>query len=100
MTDMRAEQKAMPDKHRVQLDFSEDAFRALQGLKTRINASTNAEVIRHALGLLKWVVNEAAENKRLLVEGDHEIRELVLPFIISRREAEHAKEMVGQAGGS
>jgi hypothetical protein len=100
MTDTRSEQKAMLEKHRVQLDFSEEAFRALQGLKARINASTNAEVIRHALGLLKWVVNEAAENKRVLVEGDHETRELVLPFIISRRETEHAKETVGQAGGA
>jgi hypothetical protein len=77
------EQKKISQKHRIQLDFSEEAFQTLQTLKKQINATTHAEVIRNALGLLKWVVKEVSDGNRVLVESKDEVRELVIPFIIS-----------------
>ncbi len=70
-------------KHRVQLDFSDEAFDTLKALRKQINASSHAEVLRNSLGLLKWVIKERQEGNRILVESKDEVRELVLPFILS-----------------
>lgn len=39
---------------RVQFDFSEETFEKLEALRAKLRMSTRAEVVRAALGLLRW----------------------------------------------
>lgn len=63
--------------HRVQLDFSEEAFKTLKTLKDRLGAKTNTEVIRQGLGVLRWIVEERSAGKQILSKDDKEVKELV-----------------------
>lgn len=45
-------------KERVQFDFSPEALQRLDDLKEKIDAATRAEVVRNALRLYEWIVNE------------------------------------------
>ena len=64
-----------PDKHstgkkgkeRVQLDFSADSLERLEQLKERVGASTRAEVIRQALRLYEWFINETEPDSTILI---------------------------------
>ncbi len=48
-------------KYRVQLDFSEEAFNELNELVKKLHASSRAEVIRNAIGVLKWIYRKKVE---------------------------------------
>jgi len=73
----------MVGKKRLQFDFTEDALEELDGLQRATGAPSRAELIRHSLRLLQWMVDEAHNKKgTFLVERDGKLRELVLlPFI-------------------
>lgn len=43
---------------RIQFEFSDDAVRELDALKNRLNIKYRGDVVNHALGVLKWLVNE------------------------------------------
>ena len=45
-------------KQRVQFDFSPESLRRLEDLKKKTDASTKAEVVRDALKLYEWFVNQ------------------------------------------
>jgi len=45
-------------KQRVQFDFSPEALKRLEDLKEHTDASTKAEVVRNALKLYEWFVNQ------------------------------------------
>ena len=71
------------DKYRVQLDFSEEAFAELNELQEKLNASSRAEVVRNALGVLRWVTNHLLEGDKIFVErkdGTHS--EVEFPFLL------------------
>ena len=77
-------------KYRVQLDFSEAAFNELNRLQEELEASSRAEVVRHALATLRWFVSEVSKGNRILVQEGNGSRtiEIVAPFYIPiRREA-------------
>ncbi|MGD0074675.1 MAG: hypothetical protein ABSD31_10085 [Candidatus Binataceae bacterium] len=76
------------EKKRLQLDFSESAYRELQELQERLNAPSKSEVIRDALGVLRWLQDEVDKNHRVLVEKPEGIREVVFHFLTRR--SEHA----------
>jgi len=59
-------------KERVQLDFSAEALYRLDHLKTHLDASTRAEVIRLALRLLEWFATEVPEDAMITVMGKDE----------------------------
>ena len=50
----------MPEKQkeRVQFDFSHEALLRLDEVKEKTGATTRAEVVRNALRLYEWLVNE------------------------------------------
>jgi metal-responsive CopG/Arc/MetJ family transcriptional regulator len=50
-------------KYRVQLDFSEEAFRELNDLVAKLRVSSRAELIRDALGVLKWIYRKKVEQQ-------------------------------------
>jgi hypothetical protein len=68
---------------RLQIDFSEKAYKQLEALQNRLDATSKSEVIRDALGLLQWLVDEVVEkNRHILVETEQgTTRELVFHFL-------------------
>lgn len=49
---------AAKQKERVQFDFSPEALQRLDEIKEKMEATTRAEVVRNALRLYEWLVNE------------------------------------------
>lgn len=75
----------MEKKYRLQIDFSEEAYRELEGLQNRLDAPSKSEVIRDALGVLRWVADEISNDNRILVEkktpAGSDVKEIVFHFI-------------------
>jgi hypothetical protein len=71
----------MPEKTRVQFDFTPEALQTLDRLKGRLNVSTRADVIRYALRVLDWVLSTTESNAKILVEKDARQQEIVFPFL-------------------
>lgn len=69
------------EKKRLQLDFSESAYGELQELQDRLNAPSKSEVIRDALGILRWVIGEVDRDHRILVEKPDGTREVIFHFL-------------------
>lgn len=77
------ENKKENKEYRVQLDFSEDAFRELNELQKQLSASSRAEVIRNALGVLRWVARHLLEGNKIVVETKEGKRvEVDFPFLL------------------
>ena len=67
---------------RLQIDFSERAYNDLNALQRRLDAPSKSEVIRSALGVLKWLSEEIAANNRIVVErADGTEREIFFHFL-------------------
>ncbi len=69
------------EKKRLQLDFSDSAYKELEELQDRLNAPSKSEVLRNALGVLRWVVDEVDKDHRILVEKPEGMREVVFHFL-------------------
>jgi hypothetical protein len=75
----------MAKKYRLQIDFTESAYQDLEELQNSLDAPSKSEVIRDALGVLRWLVDEVHEDHRILVEkktstgGD--LKEVVFHFL-------------------
>ena len=58
-------------RHRLQLDFSQEAYERLAHIKEKSEARTNAEVVRNALRLYEWFLDLKRKDAKLhVVEGD------------------------------
>jgi hypothetical protein len=72
-------------KYRLQTDFSEEAYRELEDLQNQLDAPSKSEVIRDALGVLRWAVDELNSGNRILVEKQTptgtDVREILFHFI-------------------
>ncbi len=53
------ETKGSSDRLRVQVDFSEDALNRLEELRERTESGTKSDVIRNALRLYEWMVEQS-----------------------------------------
>jgi hypothetical protein len=74
------------NKHRVQLDFSDEAFEELEALQRNLGATSRAEVVRDALGILRWAVHHLREGNAIIVERkDGERVEVEFPFFAIRK---------------
>jgi hypothetical protein len=71
----------MDKKYRLQIDFSERAYKDLESLQEQLDSNSKSEVIRNALGVLRWVVEETKKGHRILVEKPEGPREIVFHFI-------------------
>ena len=71
----------MPDKTRVQFDFTPEALQTLDKLKGRLNVNTRADVIRYSMRVLDWVLSTTESNAKILVEKDARQQEIVFPFL-------------------
>lgn len=71
-----------PDKYRVQLDFTPEAFRELDRLKTDVEVSSRADTIRYAMRVLRWVINTLRSGDRIAIRRRNgEIAEVQFPFL-------------------
>jgi hypothetical protein len=78
----------MSEKYRVQFDFTPDAFEELERLKAAVGASSRAEVVRYALRILQWSIDEVHAGADILVRKGGETEKVVFPFLSpSRSEA-------------
>lgn len=66
----------MATTHRVNVNFSEGAYRDLDTLADR-QGKTKAEVLRDAIALERWVDEARREGGRILIERDGEVREII-----------------------
>lgn len=55
---------------RMQFDFSPDALKRLEALKTRTNAATLAEVLQHALMVYEWMVDHVEPDETLEIQDE------------------------------
>ncbi len=60
--------ESIEKKYRVQLDFSEEALEDLNMLQKKLNASSRAEVVRSALGVLRWTTNHLIAGDKIVVK--------------------------------
>ena len=73
-------------KYRVQLDFSDEAFRELNALQQRLGGPSRAEVVRNALTLLRWVCEKVGDEgyqivaRKEAVEGSRTVEHIVEPI--------------------
>jgi hypothetical protein len=80
-------------KYRLQIDFGEEGYQELEALQHALGAPSKSEVIRDALGVLRWAAEEVRDDNRILVEkrrkaGKNEMKEIVFHFIKKRPRAE------------
>jgi metal-responsive CopG/Arc/MetJ family transcriptional regulator len=69
-------------KTRLQFDFTDEALSELDELKGVTGATNRAEVIRQALRLLQWTVEQTKDqNATVLVEKNGRQREVIFPFL-------------------
>lgn len=85
MTEDDTEQHTLKEeekKYRLQIDFGEEAYRELESLQGQLDAPSKSEVIRDALGVLRWAADEIRAGNRILVEKKGgEVKEIVFQFI-------------------
>lgn len=68
----------MPEKFiRITADFSEDAYGVLTLLKTTLGVSSKADVLRKALGLLNYMVQQQHEGWKLQLVKDDGVKEII-----------------------
>ncbi len=58
---------AVKQKERVQFDFAPEALQRLDDIKERTGAATRAEVVRNALKVYEWLVNEIDPDSTIIV---------------------------------
>jgi hypothetical protein len=75
-------------KTRLQFDFSNEALGQLDDLKGATGATTRAEVIRQALRLLQWTIEQTQDEKAtVLVEKNGTQRAVIFPYFPNRSTA-------------
>ncbi|PYP86159.1 MAG: hypothetical protein DMG65_19230 [Candidatus Angelobacter sp. Gp1-AA117] len=72
---------ANTDKIRVQFDFSPEAYQELNDIQSDADASTKAEAVRYGLRTLQWLLSEIKAGRKILVEDDGAVQEVVFPFL-------------------
>lgn len=72
-------------KHRLLLDFSEQAFNELNKITEKLGFTTRSQTIKNSLGLLKWLYKQGVIESRKIdikaVGEDGSIYRPVIPFL-------------------
>ncbi|MCU1349662.1 MAG: hypothetical protein JWO56_2692 [Acidobacteria bacterium] len=66
----------MANVHRVNVNFSEDAYRELTELAQR-KGKTVSDILRDSIALERWFDETHREGNRVLVERDGKVREII-----------------------
>lgn len=82
----------------IQFNFSEQAYDRLTALKVELDAPSKTEVIRLALGVLEWIVDELKQGNKILVEREPDKAiELSFPYLHVRSAKSRVRDRVGVA---
>lgn len=65
---------------RIQFEFSEDAVKELDALKSRLNVKYRGDVLNHALGVLKWLIKQMEQGNKVLIEKPDDPRPVEVVF--------------------
>jgi hypothetical protein len=70
------------DMKPIQFNFSKEAYDELSALKDELQAPSKSEVVRLALSVLGWVVEELKANHVIMVQREQgQAVELAFPFL-------------------
>ena len=83
----------MDKKYRLQIDFSEKAYKELESIQERLDATSKSEVIRNALGVLRWIIDESDRGNRILVEKPDGPREIMFHFLERSKKASDGRSI-------
>ena len=73
-------------KTRLQFDFTDEALGELDELKGATGATNRAKVIRQALRLLQWTLEQTQDEKAtVIIEKNGRQRELIFPYLSNRK---------------
>jgi hypothetical protein len=64
------------ERQRIQLDFSPEAYKRLLELRTRSEARTNAEVVRNALRLYYWFLEQKENGYTFVLKNGDTVKEV------------------------
>lgn len=64
--------KSDNSKQRIQFDFTTESMKRLEDLKEKTDATTKAEVVRNALKLYEWFVNQIDPNYVVEIKDDED----------------------------
>lgn len=67
-------------RHRVQLDFSPEAYERLNRIRTRFDAATSAEVVRNALRLYDWFLEQTSKGAKFQIVDNGDVKEIEFFF--------------------
>lgn len=68
------------ERARLQLEFTPQALRRLEEIRLKVDARSNAEVVRSALRLYEWFIEQTQANAKILVAKGDDVREVELLF--------------------
>jgi len=85
----------MSEKYRVQFDFTTEAFEELDRLKAATGAVSRAEVVRYAMRILQWTIEEVRSGGEILVRKDGKAERVIFPFLTASSKAEEKARMAG-----
>ncbi len=77
---------------RVQLDLRPDEARALDDLRDRTGLRSRADAVRFSLGVIEWMADQAANERRILAVGERDVVYLAIPGVTSRASNETGPE--------
>ncbi len=81
----------------MQLDLRPDEARALDELRDRTGLRSRADAVRFSLGVIEWIADQVASDRRILAVGDREVVYLAIPGVTSR--AGNESELRGESIG-
>ena len=81
---------------RVQFDFAPESIAELEGLESALRLKTKAQVIRYAMQVLQWMVDQAKSGNSVLVEKNGRLQEVLFPFLSPVTPEPTAREQVEQ----
>jgi len=68
------------NRRRLQLDFSPEAFDRLALIRKKAGTTSNAELVRNALRLYDWYLDQRAEGYKLQVTKGGEAKHVEIVF--------------------
>ena len=67
-------------KHRLQFEFAPAAYNRLQIMKSESKAASFSELVRNALRLYEWFIEQRRANRTILVKDGDTIKEVEFVF--------------------
>ncbi len=67
-------------RHRLQLDFSPEAFEKIEALRNKADIRSNSELVRNSLRLYEWFIEQLNNNHKILVSKEDGVKEVEFFF--------------------